>query len=275
MRFLIVLTIILAYHPSELPKSYRVAERNAGVIQKESDSATSDQNDSKNSIETPSAQTANSDKDAAVADENIRIQGKLVLFTGLLVVVGFITAGVICWQSWESRKAAEAAKKGVALQKVAMQQWIDIDGLETIPVHLQPTATQFDLPISFQLGNPTKFPLVLHSLLLWIDRVHALTVLFGGIQLSPDDSYTMNTSTRLEGVKLARYRAGNHSFEMGGVISFVDAFKEPQTCRFGYICKCGSTKRGEFELCGFAPPDEAELSAQLRRQAQKEGQSPN
>lgn len=35
--------------------------------------------------------------------------------TGLLVVVGFITAAVIGWQSWETRKAAEAARESILL----------------------------------------------------------------------------------------------------------------------------------------------------------------
>jgi predicted negative regulator of RcsB-dependent stress response len=35
--------------------------------------------------------------------------------TSLLVIVGFITAGVIGWQSWETRKAAEAARESILL----------------------------------------------------------------------------------------------------------------------------------------------------------------
>jgi hypothetical protein len=37
------------------------------------------------------------------------------LFTGLLVVVGFVTAGFICWQSLESRRAAQAATKSIQI----------------------------------------------------------------------------------------------------------------------------------------------------------------
>lgn len=41
--------------------------------------------------------------------------GVLELFTGLLVVVGIITAVVIGWQSWETRKSAEAARQSIFL----------------------------------------------------------------------------------------------------------------------------------------------------------------
>jgi hypothetical protein len=42
---------------------------------------------------------------------NMRIQRKLVTYTGLLVLVGVVSALVICWQSIETRRAASAAKR--------------------------------------------------------------------------------------------------------------------------------------------------------------------
>ncbi|MGD0617992.1 MAG: hypothetical protein ABSB67_10075 [Bryobacteraceae bacterium] len=35
-----------------------------------------------------------------------------LIFTGLLVLVGFLTFGVVAWQSWETREAAQAGRAG-------------------------------------------------------------------------------------------------------------------------------------------------------------------
>ena|SRR5882672_1181130 len=55
-------------------------------------------------------QPANGNKNTAPSNEDVKIQRELVLYTRLLVIAGFMTAGVIMWQSWETRKAAEAAR---------------------------------------------------------------------------------------------------------------------------------------------------------------------
>jgi hypothetical protein len=44
----------------------------------------------------------------------------------VLVIVGSITCGVIGWQSWETRKAANAARDSIRLQEAGMRQWVNI-----------------------------------------------------------------------------------------------------------------------------------------------------
>jgi hypothetical protein len=50
---------------------------------------------------------------AARIDQDAKIQRKLVRYTVLLVLVGFLTACVICWQAVETRRAANAAAESV------------------------------------------------------------------------------------------------------------------------------------------------------------------
>lgn len=59
-----------------------------------------------------------------------------LIFTGLLVFVGFITCGVIAWQSWETRRAAEAVRNSerawILVEKISPNNK-EIKG-DTIPV---------------------------------------------------------------------------------------------------------------------------------------------
>src|ERR1700687_1398955 len=155
----------------------------------------------------------------------------LWVFNGLLVVAGFLgirlaykTLQTIQEQTEATRKAAEATEKSVELQKVAMDQWIDVDELEA-QKHILPTAAESEFPVGFRLGNPTKFPLTLRSVTVWIDRKHVQTVGFRNLLLSPDEGIPVLVKWQIEGVKLAKYRANCLMFELGGVISFIDAFK--------------------------------------------------
>jgi hypothetical protein len=194
-------------------------------------------------------------------------------FNGLLVVAGFLgirlahkTLQTIKEQTEATRKAAEATEKSVELQKVAMEQWVDTDFWEAVPKHIQPNATEADLEITFRLGNPTKFTLRLISLMLWIDRKHVSTTLFGNPLLAPDDDTPVSITNRLEGVKLARYRAGYLPFEIGGLICFIDAFKERREQFFGFNCTCGPANKGKFEIVAFSPPSAGERKAQQKKQ---------
>lgn len=111
MRWLIVLAVFLTPQPVKAPERNRIAEATPTVISQQADAPQDDQNQSANPD--GSTHSANGNTGASQSDENMRIQRKLVLFTGLLVLVGFITAGVIGWQSWETRRAADFSKRSV------------------------------------------------------------------------------------------------------------------------------------------------------------------
>src|ERR1700691_1981772 len=113
MRYLIVLALILlAQQPTKPPELDRATETGSPQMSRQLNSARGN-NTSFVGGTSSANQTENGDKHTPPADEDIKTQRKLVLFTGLLVAVGFVTAGVIFWQSWETRKAAQAATKNI------------------------------------------------------------------------------------------------------------------------------------------------------------------
>jgi hypothetical protein len=116
MKFLIPVAVVvfgLAQQPMKSPETKRVPEGASPQIGNQSNHTTNNKQTPNNDIQPKSTQAENGAKNAEVADENIQIQGKLVLFTGLLVLVGAITAGVIGWQSFETRRAANAAIRNI------------------------------------------------------------------------------------------------------------------------------------------------------------------
>jgi len=144
-----------------------------------------------------------------------------------------------------------------------MEQWIDVDDL-VARKYILPNATESEFPIGFRLGNPTKFPLTLKSVKVWVDRRHIQTVFFRSLLLSPDEDIRVLVNWHIEGMKLANYHANHLLFELGGVICFVDAFKEEREQKFGFACECRPTSSGEFTLSTFALPDEEEESNQQK-----------
>jgi hypothetical protein len=199
-----------------------------------------------------------------------------------LVLAAFLTLFVIAWQAIETRRAAEAAQRGieatqksVEIQRVAMGQWVDTGCWEVVPKHIQPTATEAELRINFEIGNPTNFPLTLKSVILWTDRIHTASIGLGRLVLPPRADTALNFEKRLEGVKLANYVNSRLFFEIGGVILFIDAFKENREQLFGFHCKCGPANKGEFNRIAFTPPDEEELKAQEKAKQQKKSLTPN
>lgn len=181
-----------------------------------------------------------------------------VAIWGTLVAVR--TLRTIRDQTEATTKAAEAAQKDIELQRLAMGQWVETDELETSPRHTHPNMTEVDLPLSFRIGNPTKFPLTLKNVIVWVDRKHIVSIEYGKPLLCPDEGIGVELKVKLDGPKFTSYRMNSLAFEIGGRIAYIDALKEEKTQLFGYICRCGQSDRGTFELIAFRPPDEEKTS---------------
>jgi hypothetical protein len=164
--------------------------------------------------------------------------------------------------------SSDATQKSVELQKIAMEQWVDTDEWAAGPVFIQPTATEAFLPISFAIVNTTKFKLILDRVDLWIDREKAASVWFRKQLLTPEGGSTsVRIERKLVGLKLESYRKGLLRFEIGGVVSYVDAFGQAEQQRFGFHCGCRMSANADSEPIAFDPPDAEELEAQKRREA--------
>jgi hypothetical protein len=125
--------------------------------------------------------------------ENLEIQRKLEMFTGFLVLVGFIQAGTMYWQArllrgtlkeiqtqaghmetqsgilGESvaiaKQSADAALKQATIQAAALAQWVDVEFVKTEKVSPRDAygdlLQSFKLPIFFRAVNNTPYPLTI------------------------------------------------------------------------------------------------------------------
>ena len=171
-----------------------------------------------------------------------------------LNTLGFGTLAVIAWQAYETRRSVETASSSVAQQKIAMDQWVETDEWDAHVPHTQPNAKTAKLTVEFRLKNSTRYPLTLRSLILWFDYRHAQTTAYPKMPLVPEESMPVTVEIPLEGQKLALYLAGHLSFLIGGVIAYVDVFKDEKSQKFGVICKVGLARESTFEIGSFDPP---------------------
>jgi hypothetical protein len=257
----LVAVILFTQQPTKLSEGNRVPKSASTEVSNKTSTPKQSNEDTDHLV--VQAQSPRQDDEAKEAEENIRIQGKLVTFTGLLVVVGFLQVGTMIMQWYLMRRQT-------IFQQLTLSQWIDTDEWEAGPTHIVPNVTMAALPVSFQIGNTTKLPLVLNTVTLWVNRRWHCTVAFRKLLLAPGDWTTVNIRPiDLQGESLARYRARNLAFEIGALIGFIDAFEEEKTRRIGFICRCTPTDNGVFDFIAFDPPSEEE------EKAQKKAEQPN
>jgi len=154
-----------------------------------------------------------------------------------------------------TQEAARATQASVELQKVGMEQWVDTEKWETDYLFTQ-DGTEI-LPIYFRIKNPTKFKIILHKAILWINGRHISSVWFRKQLLAPDGYTGAAIKYPLNAGQVAAYRRETLKFEVGGVIYFVDAFGKCQEQPFGYTCGCRSPDKSVFEPISFVPPSDA------------------
>jgi hypothetical protein len=78
----------------------------------------------------------------------------------VLVIVGSITCIVIAWQSWETRKAAQAARGSIRLQERAMQQWVEATNWRSSMLQLI-EGEGGTLLIDVDIVNETPYPVTI------------------------------------------------------------------------------------------------------------------
>jgi hypothetical protein len=112
MKMLALLTLIFfAQQPTKLPEGNGIPKGESSQVSQQPDGREHNNNASNS---TPGiAKGTKPSEQAAPADQDVDIQRTLTNYTGLLVLVGFITAGAIIWQSWHTRRAADAANRNI------------------------------------------------------------------------------------------------------------------------------------------------------------------
>jgi hypothetical protein len=225
MKHLIILAfIIVAQQPAKPPESDGIPKTASSQVSEKPDSAKRN-NDSPINGSASATQTASHDKNTAPTDENINIQRKLVLFTGLLVVVGFITAGAIIWQSWETRKAADAAKRSVELQAV---QWVALKNWRT-------SCPRPDwLKIEVDIVNETNFPLTLQGAVFRVGAMEC--ALSMEVTVVPKAKHVLDFNRDLTAEEQTNYVSRTSVFGIRGAISFAGISGKKVQSFGGLIC---------------------------------------
>jgi hypothetical protein len=73
----------------------------------------------------------------------------------VLVIVAAFTGGVVCWQSRETRRAAQSAERQIELQSIAMRQWVNIDPIGTVTP--PKNSTSLEVTFQFEVRNRTDY----------------------------------------------------------------------------------------------------------------------
>jgi len=168
----------------------------------------------------------------------------------VLIIVTTITAGFICWQAWETRRAANAAlgsvktiKRQTALQEASMRQWIVTGDWRQEPRYSDGLLVEIVLHIPIR--NETNYPLTLDSVAAELNGTEQITVVRSDIP--PRDSHTVSFNIRLEGDDVSKYKSNGFILVVACRVTFIDVFKDTKITTFNRLYLCGPR---EFEQKG-------------------------
>lgn len=186
------------------------------------------------------------------------------------VYMAFVGIAVLAYQAMLNRRATNAMRASVKLQKVAMDQWVDTEEwFANSSGYIPPGSTEAVLSIGFHITNPTKFKMIFRRVDLWLDRQIIKRIYYGEMFLAPDEYAIIEIDHSLKEAKLKTYLDSILRFEFGGEIYFVDAFGEKRSQKFGRLCSTRYRGESEFEPIAFRPPDEEELGNQGKAQGEE------
>jgi len=190
----------------------------------------------------------------------------------ILVIVGVITAGVICWQSWETRRAAKAAaasveaineqagmmkrqteateksaiaaERSIRLQEIIQQQWLEIDGWRREGFGSRESNPP-SFTIAVDVSNPTKIPLTVKSARIGVLGESVAEYVVENT-LGPDaEPIKITCSYTVKPEWLASYNAYSLIVVVVGSVVYTDCFERERTQDFRRACFLGQVNHFE------------------------------
>jgi hypothetical protein len=162
----------------------------------------------------------------------------------VLVVVGIVTAGFICWQSWETRKSAKAMRDSTAIQQAQLVQWVGIEewsGGEDIWLYDEDKFLHH-LMFNFYIVNPTNYPIGL-SRADWVIGKQKDGIAINESTFPPRGRHSTIVEYQLTHEEFEVYSNGKlRYFEVEGSITFVDVSKVERTQHFAVTLNCAFEK---------------------------------
>ena len=188
----------------------------------------------------------------------------------LTVAAAFVTAGVVCWQSYETRRAATAANASAKaallqaeLQTTAMKQWVDVRATKLVdtgsfrnPVTWEDRVSA-NLEMHFEIVNRTPYPLT-------FQQAHVMMTHLGieqefvfrcakDVRLIPGNgkgsSVGFLLKLQLSPDVMKWYRAsGKLLFTVVGDIRFLPALGPPEVQGFGFLAEPATGDGAELPM---------------------------
>jgi len=162
---------------------------------------------------------------------------------GALVIVGIVTCLVIGWQSWETRKSAEATDKSAKLQRAGMNQWVEVENWQGGKDIWRPDDDDapHHLMFDFVIVNPTNYPMTLRTIRWKIGEQEGTLPL--NFTFPPKGRHPTITSYDLTDEEFLNYGDAGKPLELSvsGSIDFDDVLRNPQTQLFWVAFHCRFT----------------------------------
>lgn len=183
----------------------------------------------------PGTQPANPNDDTP--DWNTAIKRAVKTPDGWLVIVAAITGLAILYQAREMARATKEMRRSIALQEVALRQWVDLLNwrVDFVPANgpIPP-----ELRIRVDVVNPTQFPLTLPDAYIVFGKGnrYLFRVYF---YLTPKNPYTVDTVYPLTSEMIEHFRHGNGiRIEVEGNMAHIGALGKLQPQPFCGVLKC-------------------------------------
>jgi hypothetical protein len=170
----------------------------------------------------------------------------------LLVIAAFLTLGAIAWQAIEMRYATaemsksteaiktqadimkiqtEATQDSVELQRVAMQQWVQVDGWRA--TYKMFNKSEIIMIVNFEVVNPTSFPLTISKVLTTFGELSSEKL---DIFLVPKEGHSFTRSLNM--TRFQQNQGMQRDVTVGLVVyvCYEDAFEKTKFQAFGKTC---------------------------------------
>ncbi len=192
------------------------------------------------------------EEEKANADDYLQWGYKLFEWPDGITAWAIIATGfVIAWQSYETRKSAEAARDSIRIQEAGMRQWIDIEPRKNVPHETLLGALPFNIRIQFEAANNTPYLLTVIKVVTEVSYLAGKAVTFtvpASVPLPPGvDSKRRGYTFYAEvDVDKETYFDRGVILTINGEITFEDCMDKQQTQWFMGLYRCEAD--GKFFL---------------------------
>jgi hypothetical protein len=159
-----------------------------------------------------------------------------------------LTLIAISLQTWQTRRAAEAARDSIRLQETAYQQWV---ALRNWSIDFQEALHQFRIRV--EIVNQTSYPLTLNQASLTFgDAPNTMTAsLSEDFFLAPEIPYIVDVGLHVYDDQLRGFNNGYFGLMVQGKITHTGVLRRPATQDIGGILVAGKGKQARFDT--FVP----------------------